>query len=156
MTGQQLLTEVESLRGAIKKPTEALLNRVFDLNDRLTTIKSKRNCVNCATECLARLTELGKKYRTVEIPEKTMIQFQKAGQSKLTKYKIKKPFRPFGTTRTYAEFNTTDAEVESLLKHEPQHVLHFTMTDGSPVDLKQLGKKPKAVKTEAKETDKTE
>lgn len=105
------------------------------------------------------MTELGKKYRTIEIPEKTMITFQKAGQSKLTKYKIKKPFRPFGTTRTYAEFNTTDAEVESLLKHEPQHVLHFTMADGSPVDLKQLGKKPKTPKpekVEVKETDKTE
>ncbi len=138
MTGQQLITEVEILRGAIKTSNRDVLNRIFDLNDRLTTVKAKRNCVNCATECLGRLMILGKKYRNEEIPtmkgiiNKTIL---KTEQMKLVQFRIPKPFRPFGHKKTYNNFNTSDEEVIALLSIEPQHRLRFTMEDGSPFNM---------------------
>ncbi len=160
MTGQQLITEVEILRGAIKTSNRDVLNRIFDLNDRLTTVKAKRNCVNCATECLGRLMILGKKYRNEEIPTMKGIIGQSTikGQTKtLETYNIPVPFRPFGHKKTYSNLNTTDAEVEALLKIEPQHLLRFTLADGSPVVLSEIGKKPKkAVKKDKVEEPKTD
>lgn len=159
MTGQQLITEVEILRGAIKTSKAEVLNRIFDLNDRLTTVKAKRNCVNCATECLGRLMILGKKYRNEEIPTMKGIIAQstiKAQTKTLETYDIPVPFRPFGHKKTYNNFNTTDAEVEALLKIEPQHLLRFTLSDGSPVVLSEIGKKPKkAAKKDKVEEPKT-
>lgn len=76
------------------------------------------------------------------------------GSTTLVKYRIPKPFRVFGGNKTYADFNTTDEEVERLLKAEPQHLLRFTMADGSPVTLP-LDKK-KAEKKPAKQSEPTE
>ena len=159
MTGQQLITEVEILRGAIKTSEKGVLNRIFDLNDHLTSVRAKRNCVNCATECLARLMQLAKKFRNEQIPMKSIISPStiKGQTKKLEQYNIVTPFRPFGHKKTYDNFNTTDAEVEGLLKIEPQHLLRFTLADGSPVVLNDIGKKrKKAVKKDNVEESKTD
>jgi hypothetical protein len=133
MTGQDLLIEVAGLRDALRNNHQGVLGRIFDLNDRLTTVKAKRNCVNCATECLARLTVLAKSNRDTELTEKVMIKTTQQAPTTLVKYRIIKPFRPFGSSKTYIATNTTDEEVERLLKAQPQHLLRFTMADGSPI-----------------------
>ena len=54
---------------------------------------------------------------------------------KLTKYKIPKPFRPFGDPKVFNEMNTTDEELEQLIAVQPRMSAHVTMLDGSPFTM---------------------
>jgi len=152
MTGQDLLSQVKSLRDALKISEKGVLGRIFDLNDRHFSIKTKRNCVNCATECLARLTILAKQHLNEEIPMKSIIKPTTLGSKTLVKYDIARPFRPFGESKLYANFNTTDEEIERFLKVAPQHKLYVTMADGSPFEFPKA-KKAVVKKEEPKETE---
>jgi hypothetical protein len=152
MTGQDLLSQVKSLRDAFKTSDKGVLGRIFDLNDKHFANKTKRNCVNCATECLARLTMLAKQYLNEEIPMKSIIKPNKLGSVTLIKYDIPRPFRPFGESKLYANFNTTDEEIERFLKLAPQHTLYVTMADGSPFEFVK-NKKTVVKKEEPKETE---
>lgn len=153
MTGQDLLSQVKSLRDALKISEKGVLGRIFDLNDTYFAVKTKRNCVNCATECLARLTMLAKQHLNEQVPmKKNIIQPKKLGEKTLVKYDIPRPFRPFGESKQYANFNTTDEEIEKFLKVAPQHMLRVTMADGSPFEFPKV-KKVTTKKEEPKDTE---
>jgi hypothetical protein len=52
-----------------------------------------------------------------------------ANSEKLTKYRIKKPFRVFGSAKINTNENTSDAEVESMIFINPALKCHFEFLD---------------------------
>jgi hypothetical protein len=132
MTG----VELKAILDTYSHPIRADRNGgVFDLYERVTGVKKLKRCGTCLEQCLFELRCLVRKYEQNEIPlEKPIISIEMVQTNKaLIKYRIKQPFRVHGIPKIQTNENTTDEEVETLLKMNPKLRGHFERTDGKPV-----------------------
>jgi len=132
MEAAELKQQVETLRDALHRSEQHAMGRIFALY-REVTGKNERNrgCYNCAIECLVELATIAKSGKSISLNRKQTNHVM----PKLTKYKIPKPFRPFGDPKVFNEMNTTDEELEQLIAIQPRMAAHVTMLDGSPFTM---------------------
>lgn len=132
MEAAELKQQVETLRDALHRSEQHAMGRIFALY-REVTGKNERNrgCYNCAIECLVELATIAKSGKSISLNRKQTNHVM----PKLTKYKIPKPFRPFGDPKVFNEMNTTDEELEQLIAIQPRMAAHVTMLDGSPFTI---------------------
>jgi hypothetical protein len=108
---------------------------IFSLYLRATGVKKVRQCENCANDTFFELKIMAKNFKENEIPLKTIISKSdmNKGEKILKTYHIQNPFRVHGSPKIQDDWNTTDAEVEMLLKINPKLRGHFTRVDGQPM-----------------------
>lgn len=124
MTGLELKSILDEFD---KPPTHSNKSVVFSLYHRITGKQNDRNCLNCAIECFIELKHIAKHYGENEI----ILSLYKKGNKmetinpELKKYRVKNPFRIFGSAKLYSNLNTTDREVEFLLNFNKSLMHHF-------------------------------
>lgn len=125
---------------------------IFALFEAVTGKPKERKCPNCATDAYFELRVLARDYGEKEIPLNMPIQKQmKQQQSTLSIYSIEKPFRVHGDPKVYANWNTTDSEVEMLIRRNPALRHHFSRVDGQ--DIMTFAQSGKVAKTTANKPD---
>lgn len=122
MTGWELKSILDKYE---KPPTHSNKSEVFTLYTRITGKRPDRSCLSCAIECFLEMKKIA-----VEYQEKTISLYQPkvksmANNKSLTKYRVIKPFRAFGSAKINTNENTTDAEVEAMIYLNPALGLHF-------------------------------
>lgn len=133
-----------------KPPTHANKSEVFVLYSRVTGKQADRNCLNCAIECYLELKRLAKEYGENSIPLNSANQKNMKEQKPTLKiYTIPKPFRVHGDPKVYANWNTTDEEVEMLIKRNRALTHHFKRIDGG--DVLDVNKPIKVIRTSKKQ-----
>ena len=143
MTGAELSAIVQTYSHPISADRRG---GVFDLYERVTGVKKTKRCETCLHETLFELRCLVRKYAENEIPlEKPIITIDMVATTTLIKYRIKQPFRVHGSGKIQTEQNTTDDEVELLLRINPKLRGHFERVDGS--DVLEFMQPVKVVKT---------
>lgn len=143
MSSEQLQKELED----IKHPLLVLrqgdaMQRVFDLYRNIAGREPRGSgrCVACAMDAfyeLQRISQVGQGWdNSVNLPP-TIKQLNLANIQKMEKYKMTVPhFRAFGSPDTITEANTTDAQVETLLKENPEFSKFFILRDPSKANAK--------------------
>jgi hypothetical protein len=124
MTGYELKSILDKYD---RPPTHSNKSEVFSLYYRITGKRNDRNCLNCAIECFLELKHIAKHYAENEIilslyKKKDIME---SVNPSLTKYRVKRPFRVFGSAKIYSNLNTTDQEVEFLINFNKSLINHF-------------------------------
>lgn len=132
MSSEQLQRELEE----IKHPLLVLrqgdaMQRVFDLYRNIAGREPRGSgrCMACAMDAfyeLQRISQVGQGWdNSVNLPA-TIKKLNLTNIQKMEKYKMLVPhFRAFGSPDTITEANTTDAQVETLLKENPEFLGKF-------------------------------
>jgi hypothetical protein len=140
MTGVELSALVDELRVSLHRSQSGAVGRILRLyKDVLNKTPRIAGCYNCLLEALAEMKQYALTNELVPLKGKPQ-----TPPSMLVKYSIPKPFRPFGSPKVYTNTNTTDEELERLVKDFPRMAVNVAMADGSP-----FGAKPVKAKTEA-------
>jgi hypothetical protein len=118
------------------------MQRVFDLYRQIAGREPRGSgrCYACACDAwheLNRISQVGTGWDNslnlpdwIPVTDLTIIH-------KMEKYKMTvKSFRPFGSPDTITELNTTDAQVEVLLKSNPDFEMFFVLRDASKANAK--------------------
>lgn len=126
MTGWELKSILDKYD---KPPTHANKSGVFVLYTRVTGKRADRNCLNCAIECFLEMKKIALEYGEKEISLYKPNQKIMANSENLTKYRVKQPFRVFGSAKINTNENTTDAEVEAMICINPALKCHFEFLD---------------------------
>jgi hypothetical protein len=122
MTGWELKTILDTYD---KPPTHSNKSGVFVLYTRITGKRADRNCLNCAIECFLEMKKIALDFGEKEITLYKPNQRVMANNKELTKYRVIKPFRAFGSAKINTNENTTDAEVEAMINLNPALKCHF-------------------------------
>lgn len=131
MTGVELKAILDKYE---RPPTHKNKWEVFSLYTSITGKKRDRNCLNCAIECFIELKYISKEFGENEISlYKINSKKMESKISKLTKYRIKNPFRVFGDPKIYDNTNTSDKEVEILIAYNPALRSHFEFLEVNKV-----------------------
>jgi len=152
VSSEQLQKELED----IKHPLLVLrqgdaMQRVFDLYRNIAGREPRGSgrCIACAMDAwheLQRISQVGQGWdNSVNLPA-TIKRVNLTNIQKMEKYKMTvKHFRAFGSPDTITEENTTDAQVETLLKENPEFEKFFVLRDPSKANAKAALQIEKAV-----------
>jgi hypothetical protein len=147
MTGVELSALVDELRVSLHRSQSGAVGRILRLyKDVLNKTPRIAGCYNCLLEALAEMKQYALTNELVPLKGKP-----KTTPSMLVKYSIPKPFRPFGSPKVYTNNNTTDEELERLVKDFPRMAVNVAMADGSPFGAEPVKPKAEVKATEAKE-----
>lgn len=123
---------------------------IFALYHQVTGTPKKNTCPNCANDAYIELSIIAKNTGENQLPLVKINGMKNEKASTMTKYSIDKPFRVHGDPKIYANWNTTDQEVEMLINRNNALRHHFTRLDGG--DILQFQNPVKVVKTSENST----
>ena len=156
MTLDQLLIELDELKTPLLvKRSDAAMQRVFDLY-RIVAGRPPRGsgCYMCAVDAyyeMKRISQIGEGWdNSVNLPDTLIIKEPKL-ILRMEKYKMTRhSFRAFGSPDTITEENTSDEQVEALLKATPALAKYFVLREtGEAVKPKNKGGRPSKEQKEA-------
>ena len=153
MTGLELSVQLSKYT---KPPTHANKSEVFVLYYSVTGKNADRNCLNCAIECFMELKRLAKQYgeKIISLNDDNRNQM-KEQQSTLKKYRIEKPFRVHGDPKVYANWNTTDDEVDFLISINSALRHNFILIEQPKSHSVKVEKEVKIIRTKKLKKDAT-
>ncbi|HUM43537.1 MAG TPA: hypothetical protein PKI14_11375 [Fervidobacterium sp.] len=143
MSLDQLIKELAEIKHPlmVMRSGEAM-QRVFDLYRTIAGREPRGSgrCYSCACDAwheLNRISQVGTGWDNslnlpdwIPVTDLTIIH-------KMEKYKMTvKSFRPFGSPDTITELNTTDAQVETLIKANPEFEKFFVLRDAKKANAK--------------------
>jgi hypothetical protein len=106
---------------------------IFALYQAATGKVKERRCANCASDAYWELKVLAKKTGENELLLDMILVKPNQPNPMLNKYRIKQRFRVHGSPKIQTNENTTDDEVELLLRINPKLRGHFERVDGADV-----------------------
>lgn len=117
MTAKDILIELGVLQDPLlREQSRTARQRVFALYYiwHGEDYKRRGNCQSCAEDCLHEL-----RYDLKHEYTKKTLNLQSKPNVMMTKYKLLKPFQPFGDPTVYNEKNLTDEIADKLIKSNP-------------------------------------
>ena len=139
MMRDQLLSELAEIKDPLFNRNTAAVERVLNLYPIITGKPARgTGCFPCALDAfyeLQRIAQIGEGWdNSVNLPD------QLKNKSKQTIYIMKKymmtrpSFREFGSPDTITEQNTTDEQVEAMLKRNPDLSKFFVLRDSAKAE----------------------
>lgn len=131
MTANDILIELGVLQDPLlKKQSRTARQRVFALYYiwHGEDYKRRGNCQSCAEDCFHEL-----RYDLKHEFTKKSLNLRSKPVVMMTKYKLVKPFQPFGDPTVYNESNLTDQIADKLIKANPNLKSYFKLIETEPI-----------------------